>query len=47
MPEFRQNPIVDGWVSVSTERRQRPSDFPLRSGTQCLDVSLSALAKQP
>jgi len=31
MPEFRQDPIVGRWVSVATERSQRPSDFPHRS----------------
>ena len=38
MPAFRKDPIVDCWVSVATERSQRPSDFPLQSKTQRLDV---------
>ncbi|MGH8070454.1 MAG: hypothetical protein ACRERE_35505 [Candidatus Entotheonellia bacterium] len=38
MPAFRKDLIVDRWVSVATERSQRPSGFPLRSETQRLDV---------
>jgi UDPglucose--hexose-1-phosphate uridylyltransferase len=38
VPEFRKDPIVDRWVIVATERSQRPSDFQLRPGTQCLSV---------
>jgi UDPglucose--hexose-1-phosphate uridylyltransferase len=28
MPELRKDPVTEGWVIVSTERRKRPTDFP-------------------
>jgi UDPglucose--hexose-1-phosphate uridylyltransferase len=37
MPEFREDPIVDRWVIVSTERSQRPSAVQLQPTTQPLD----------
>ena len=36
MPEFRKAPVVDRRVIVSTERGQRPSDFPPPRGPQRL-----------
>jgi UDPglucose--hexose-1-phosphate uridylyltransferase len=33
MPELRRDPIVDRWVIIAPERKQRPSDVHVRPGT--------------
>jgi galactose-1-phosphate uridylyltransferase len=37
MPEFRKDPMVERWVIVSPECRQRPIDVPLQPVTHPLD----------